>query len=447
MTILSEKAAGGNQKASEKLYLEGRGFSQWLLGYLGCTDTGAAQKTVWGRFIRDLKNGAFKEGDSLERILIGYAVSCVSGTEYVPAEEGAPYSKPIKFPGDIEAGAGYMDSILSKVPEADRAVSLLCMAGFGKDGMDGILGHSADAGGAASALADAAKETAAGKYNINVPAPEMLLDVMSRSSARFKADGEPDSEILSLTKLQAARKQEPEQKDTGSDRSRNNLWKYIAACLCVAVIVFAGIHLFGKGSSENEGGTGVYDGERQEENGGDDTDDSERITGYVVEMVVEDYGTITIELDRTSAPRTVKNFIDLVEKQFYDGLTFHRIMNGFMMQGGDPEGNGTGGSDKKILGEFSKNGVDNPISHVRGVISMARSSNDYNSARSQFFICQADCTYLDGNYAAFGHVTSGMDVVDRICEEANPIDDNGTIPASEQPVIESVKILEVLTEG
>lgn len=154
---------------------------------------------------------------------------------------------------------------------------------------------------------------------------------------------------------------------------------------------------------------------------------------------IQDYGTITVQLDRSAAPKTVDNFVSLAQSGFYDGLTFHRIMEGFMMQGGDPNGNGTGGSDKTVEGEFSANGYDNPLSHTRGAISMAR-SNDYNSASSQFFIVHQDSTFLDGQYAAFGTVTEGMDVVDAVCADAQPIDDNGTIPPEAQPVITSITI-------
>ncbi len=152
---------------------------------------------------------------------------------------------------------------------------------------------------------------------------------------------------------------------------------------------------------------------------------------------VADYGTIKLELDADTAPITVANFAKLVNEGFYNGLTFHRIIEGFMIQGGDPNGNGTGGSDENIKGEFAENGVENGISHERGVISMARSSA-YDSASSQFFIMQADGTYLDGQYAAFGHVTEGMEVVDAIAEAANPTDSNGTIAAADQPVITSI---------
>ena len=162
-------------------------------------------------------------------------------------------------------------------------------------------------------------------------------------------------------------------------------------------------------------------------------------TTHYADILIQDYGTVTVALDETAAPATVQNFIGLAEDGFYDGLTFHRIIDGFMMQGGDPNGNGTGGSDQTIKGEFSENGFDNPISHTRGAISMARSSN-LNSASSQFFIVQQDSTFLDGQYAAFGFVTEGMDIVDRICEEAQPTDNNGSIAKDRQPVIESIVI-------
>ena len=163
---------------------------------------------------------------------------------------------------------------------------------------------------------------------------------------------------------------------------------------------------------------------------------------YIAKIEVKDYGTITVKLDGKTAPITVKNFVDLAKSGFYDGLTFHRIIEGFMIQGGDPNGNGTGGSDKTIKGEFKENGVKNNIKHKRGVISMARSS-DYDSASSQFFIMQEDNESLDGQYAAFGHVTKGMKVVDKICEDADPMDDNGTIAESKQPVIKKITVSEI----
>ena len=147
-------------------------------------------------------------------------------------------------------------------------------------------------------------------------------------------------------------------------------------------------------------------------------------TGEVVNAVIDvkDYGEIKLELYPDVAPKTVANFKKLAESGFYDGLTFHRIMEGFMIQGGDPKGNGTGGSDENIFGEFTQNGFKNDLSHTRGVISMARNGVDMNSASSQFFIVHQDSTFLDGQYASFGKVTEGMEVVDKIASDAKPKD-------------------------
>ena len=152
---------------------------------------------------------------------------------------------------------------------------------------------------------------------------------------------------------------------------------------------------------------------------------------------VKDYGTIKLELDADTAPITVSNFAKLVNEGFYDGLTFHRIISGFMIQGGDPLGDGTGGSDEEIKGEFELNGVKNDISHTRGVISMAR-AQDYDSASSQFFIVHEDSTFLDGQYAGFGRVLEGMEIVDKICENTQVEDDNGTVLKENQPIIEKI---------
>lgn len=173
-----------------------------------------------------------------------------------------------------------------------------------------------------------------------------------------------------------------------------------------------------------------------------DQENIELLTGkYNVLIDVKDYGKITLELDADKAPITVTNFINLVNDKFYDGITFHRIINGFMIQGGDPTGTGYSGSGKTIKGEFSDNGVENDISHVRGVISMARSGNSYDSASSQFFIVHKDSTFLDGKYAAFGYVTDGMDVVDKIAESVETEDDNGTVSRENQPVINSIRVI------
>ena len=173
------------------------------------------------------------------------------------------------------------------------------------------------------------------------------------------------------------------------------------------------------------------------------TSNSQYLTGkHHAEIVIAEYGKLELELDADVAPITVTNFVNLAKKGFYNGLTFHRIMSGFMIQGGDPNGDGTGGSEETIKGEFKSNGIENTMSHKRGVISMARTQNDPDSASSQFFIVQADSDFLDGDYAAFGKVTAGMDIVYKICQSVQPIDNNGTVPADQQPKITAIKVID-----
>lgn len=159
---------------------------------------------------------------------------------------------------------------------------------------------------------------------------------------------------------------------------------------------------------------------------------------YQVEIKIKDYGTIYAEIDADTAPITVTNFVNLCKNHFYDGLTFHRIIKDFMIQGGDPNGDGTGGSDETIKGEFTDNGVENPLKHTRGALSMAR-SQDNDSASSQFFIVQKTASHLDGQYAVFGYVYEGMDIVDKICDDVQVEDNNGTVTKENQPVIESIR--------
>ena len=172
------------------------------------------------------------------------------------------------------------------------------------------------------------------------------------------------------------------------------------------------------------------------------TEEAELLSGlHHVEIEIANYGTIKLELDADTAPITVTNFIKLANEGFYNGLTFHRIIDGFMIQGGDPLGNGTGGSDQTIKGEFSSNGVENNIKHVRGVISMAR-SRLMDSASSQFFIVHQDSPHLDGDYAAFGYVTEGIEVVDAICADTKVEDNNGSVKPENQPIITSVTVID-----
>lgn len=219
---------------------------------------------------------------------------------------------------------------------------------------------------------------------------------------------------------------------------------FIILLLMLTMLVSCGEEQMGTGSSEYA-----------------DIRDIEGRDIYYVEISVRGFGKMVVLLDATTAPVTVENFVSLANSGFYNGLTFHRVIKDFMIQGGDPDGNGTGGSENEIYGEFSSNGYDgNDISHKRGVISMAR-SGEPNSASSQFFICNADAEdSLDGNYAAFGYVVMGMSVVDAITENVFPKTElyeyygtvyhsywayygNGAISNNaDKPVINYIKVLE-----
>ena len=221
-------------------------------------------------------------------------------------------------------------------------------------------------------------------------------------------------------------------------KSKKPLYLALGAVALVAVAALVLIFTLGGNDAETPTEPPQTPTEPAETTSGEPT-----ISGkHHVQIEIQDYGTISVELDADAAPITVENFLKLANEGFYNGLTFHRIMEGFMMQGGDPNGNGTGGSDETIKGEFSDNGVENPLSHTRGAISMARNGYDMNSASSQFFIVHEDSTFLDGKYACFGFVTDGMDVVDAVCEAARPTDNNGTIRPEEQPVITEIRVID-----
>jgi len=208
--------------------------------------------------------------------------------------------------------------------------------------------------------------------------------------------------------------------------SNKKLYLILAAVVVVAVIAAGACILIGNRDKpmENESSAGqLLQGK------------------YYVQFDIADYGVITAELDADTAPITVTNFLNLVDAGFYDGLTFHRIISGFMIQGGDPNGNGTGGSGQTIKGEFQSNGVANSMKHERGVLSMARSMAK-DSASSQFFIMHESAPHLDGEYAAFGRVLTGMEVVDAICQNVPVTDYNGTVAKNNQPVITSIRRIE-----
>lgn len=234
-------------------------------------------------------------------------------------------------------------------------------------------------------------------------------------------------------KAREARKQAAAKK-----RKKNIIYGIIAAVLIIAIFIlwFALPKATDTTSTSSDGSADSTTIDRDSIVIGNHYEEGKQ---YYADIVIKDYGTITVELDAETAPITVENFVNLASSGFYDGLTFHRIIAGFMMQGGSSDGKGYEGSSETIFGEFSSNGWENNVSHKRGVISMARAT-DPNSASSQFFIMHETSTHLDGDYAAFGYVIEGMDVVDNVCENANPTDYNGTIASEDQPIIETIRI-------
>lgn len=279
---------------------------------------------------------------------------------------------------------------------------------------------------------------------------EDILEDMKQAEADAVVPENVDEQMTAIIDAIATPIEEKEKK---RKHTISVLSVLISACIVIALLIFG---LTGDSTDTTAGGEDSSFTATDTVNTTEDTAATEETTEgtestdaaagtldesliYYADIVIEDYGTITVELDQASAPITVANFVELAESGFYDGLTFHRIDEGFMMQGGDPNGDGTGGSDETIVGEFPDNGYDNTLSHIRGAISMAR-SNDYDSASSQFFIVHEDSEFLDGQYAAFGYVTEGMDVVDAICKAAVPIDSNCLIAAEDQPVITSITI-------
>ncbi|MCQ2453979.1 MAG: peptidylprolyl isomerase [Clostridia bacterium] len=244
---------------------------------------------------------------------------------------------------------------------------------------------------------------------------------------------------MNKTKGQKQNKVNPYAKKPEKKRS----WLHIALILCCCLVLgfglgYGGYQLFGKKAEPVQPAA-------TEVPAATEAPATKQSAVQYCEITVKDYGVITAELYPDLAPITVSNFVKLVNEGFYDGLTFHRIISGFMIQGGDPLGNGMGGSSERIKGEFSANGVYNPLKHTRGVLSMARSSAP-DSASSQFFIMHADAPHLDGQYAAFGKVLSGMEVVDAICAKTPVTDRNGTVAKDNQPVITSIRMIEKLDQ-
>lgn len=348
------------------------------------------------------------------------------------AENTAPKAKFVRggavFNGSVDEGFAHLNETLDKLSSYQRFTYLCAVVG-------GL--STADIGAAMG------EREAVARY---------CLETASYTMSRMKAGAVRADQIASLYKKQAEERSLPAAADaacrqyiTQNTVRQTPLWKVLVPIAAVLVAVVLVLVLFlpkgtftssTSGTSGDKGTTTTAPKQEGLIHGETSLDLSKT---YYADVDIQDQGVITVKLDPVSAPITVENFVTLAQDDFYDGLTFHRIIEGFMMQGGDPKGDGTGGSDKDIVGEFTSNGYDNNLKHTRGAISMARSYHP-DSASSQFFIMHETNEGLDGNYATFGYVTKGIEIVDAICKSAEPIDGNGSIAKSEQPVINSIDI-------
>lgn len=469
MKDLMERASAGSRQAVMELYEKHwKGAAAICIGSLG--DTDMAKGTVVDAFQNTwpyLLNNCIKTEEEFKTTLYRQAaILCrrgfmKKGMKGLPAPQNQNFLI-TKLKESYAPEASPLDNLLEMLPGLNRYLFVLHrIAGFDEKIIASITGYKKDVVAAALAAEEQNTERALELLNknmgIDVDLEKEILRYQETAYLPEKFQQQIAANIEVLVKPYEKKRM-----------IRKGLYAVCAAAL-VVVLCIVGISSSKKKTdpsftettedtdSENhtentaadtkngeETGTGTEEmDETQAEEGseGETEEAFEFVEGqqYYADIVIEGHGTVTVELDHETAPVTVENFVTLAEAGFYDGLTFHRIMDGFMMQGGDPNGDGTGGSEETIVGEFSENGYENNLSHTRGVISMARSS-EYDSASSQFFIVHEDSTFLDGQYAAFGWVTEGMDIVDTICTEAEPTDSNGTIPAEQQPVITSIEI-------
>ncbi len=443
-------AAKGSKRAMTALFDENKNEVFSLCSLLLDDSAKAAQITkevinsAWNQItVKDIKTdisfGRFLKVEAAKRCgavifgkdMKGFKVAKVN-TEKQEAAESEFYS------GDIDGGMRELNSTLSKIDAHSRFVYLLKTAGnlsFIHIGQVIIQREAA----ARYFYETAVSEIESILIGLKVTEAASLLEQYSKELALPEAENEACKQgIKSRTRFEMP-----------SKRAIIAIVTAFSVVLLAASAISIWQSLYGGKEFTSGTETTATNGTSSLDKSNND-DAVEKYDGYVppeidvaktyyADIAIKDYGKITVKLEPDDAPMTVANFVDLANDGFYNGLTFHRIIEGFMMQGGDPNGNGTGGPGHTIFGEFTSNGFVNELLHTEGALSMAR-SGDPNSAGSQFFIIHETSPHLDGDYAVFGYVTEGMDIVNKICTDAKPTDNNGTIPASAQPIIESVTI-------
>ena len=447
MSTVAQKAAKGQQKAMEFLYEKNKKKIFYIAQYLLLDESQAADATFW--VFKNIWGSIEAAGVESEEEFTTLAVRKAADyckrkvlkqnpkAFHIPKDKNFLISGSVTDCGNAES---YEDLVLSYFSELQRFIFILHTAGgLNNEQLASVTKLNAKT--IKIALEAEEKNIEKILHATEKDTYKKLMDAFVENEREVKVPGKVDEQVAVIMDALA--------KPYEKKRKKIVFISIIAVVLCICIV--GGI-ILGVRSNKFTSTSGDATTNEDSDSAADtDTDDSaEVLTGaatseldeeltYYADIEIQDYGTITVELDQKSAPITAANFVALAESGFYDGLTFHRIMEGFMMQGGDPNGDGTGGAENNITGEFTDNGYENNLSHTRGAISMARSSA-YDSASSQFFIVHEDSDYLDGSYAVFGYVTEGLDVVDAVCEAAEPTDDNGTIPAEEQPVITSITI-------
>ena len=439
MAAIIEKARKGNKTEllalTSGMLRESLTLSSALLASeeLGESVTAAALEYTLERFF----GGAYRTPDEIRDAMI---LKTVGASRAVINKENpkafkAPAAKNFAVVHFAPSGEGDFGA-LAPLPPLQRFLAVLgAFGGLSEKAISDTVGISIESVKAAAAYEEANLLALSGAVGRTV----------SAESLKTIATLAPDPERIARLEAKISEIVAPVSKET-EKKNRGFLFSVLAV-LGVAILLALAIFLIVKViGTNNDSTSGSGNGSGTGTSGSGEIFDDVTIDTsktYYADIVIKDYGTIRVRLDHSAAPITVSNFVNLAREGFYNGRTFHRIIEGFMMQGGSSDNAGYTGSDQLIKGEFAANGINNPLHHDRGVISMARAGYSYDSASSQFFIVHEDNREsLDGLYAAFGYVVTGMDIVDRICEEAVPVDGNGKILLSEQPVIEKVIITE-----
>ena len=460
---LIQKAQKGDVQAMTELFDENKSTVWFLCRILLQNETEADRAAIYvfNRTWSEIVNGRITSEEEVSSFVTRRAVTYCKGKVYKQNKKAFRVPANCNFIHTYEAGSmkfhgDLYEIILSNLPVFQRFLYVIhAIAGYSEEELAKLF---------------VVKAKIVKKALEDEEANVLRIVAITEKSLKMKEDmdvaifhetiARKALEVQVSEQVEEAAKQDIKEVCLPIQKERKKRQLQILAAACAGMLVFCiVVGRLISGGTKNPGvgeetlvsdESGSENSNTEEESGtsedsaetGTSSEDANELSieaTHYADISIEGYGVITVALDGNTAPETVENFVSLAESGFYDGLTFHRIMEGFMMQGGDPNGDGTGGSENTITGEFSDNGIENNLSHTRGAVAMARSS-DYDSASSQFYIVQEDCTSLDGQYAVFGYVTEGMDIVDEICNNAEPTDDNGTIPADEQPVITSITV-------